>query len=89
MVLNVYWKDKWSNKKLYNDMPTITNIIATRRLSIDGHCIRHKEEAAHDLIFWEPKGKRKQGRRVLKFVDNLIDLEEIYEIKKLMMMRNV
>ena len=60
MVLNVSWKDKWSNKKLYNDMPRITNIIATRRLSIAGHCIRHNEEAAHDLIFWEPKGKRKK-----------------------------
>ena len=39
-------------------MPKITNIIATRRLSIAGHCIRHKEEAAYNLIFWEPKGKR-------------------------------
>ena len=43
MVLNVSWKDNWSNKKLYNDMPKITNIIATRRLSIAGHCIRHNE----------------------------------------------
>ena len=37
-------------------MPTITNIIATRHLSIAGHCVRHNEEAAHNLIFWEPKG---------------------------------
>ena len=57
MVLNVSWKDKWSNKKLYNDMPTITNVIATHHLSIAGHCIRHKEEAAHNLIFWEQNGK--------------------------------
>ena len=57
MVLNVSWKDKWSNNKLYNDMPKSTNIIATRRLSIsisDGHCIRHKEEAAHNLIISFP-----------------------------------
>ena len=61
MVLNVSWKDNWSNKKLYNDMPKSTNIIATRRLSIAGHCIRHNEEATHNLIFWEPKRKRKYG----------------------------
>ena len=29
MVLNVSWKDKWSNKKLYNEMPKMTNIIYT------------------------------------------------------------
>ena len=51
MVLHVAWKDKWSNKKLYNGMPKITNIIATHRLSIARHCIRNKEEAAHNLIF--------------------------------------
>ena len=61
----MYWKYKWSNEKLYNDMQQINNIIATLRLSIAGHCIRHSEEAAHNLIFWEPKGKRKQGRRVV------------------------
>ena len=55
MVLNVYWKDKWSNKKLYNDMPKITNMIAIRRLTCPGHCIRQNEEAAYNLIFWEPK----------------------------------
>ena len=93
MVLNVSWKDKWSNKKLYNDMPNITNIIATRRLIIAGHCIRHKEEAkGHNLIFWEPKGKRKQERCAVTFVDNLkedTDLEEIDEIGNVMMMRDV
>ena len=71
MVLNVSWKDKWFNKKLYNAMPKIANIIATRRLSIAGHCIRHNEETAHNIIFWETKGKRKQGRRSVTFVDNL------------------
>ena len=55
MVLNISWKDKWYNNKLYNDIPNITNIIATRRLSIAGLCIHHKEEAAHNFILWEPK----------------------------------
>ena len=91
MVLNVSWKDKWSNKKLYDDMTKITNIIAIRRLSIAGHCIRHKEEAAHNLIFWEPTGKRKQGRRAVTFGDNVkedTDLEEIDEIRNVMMIRD-
>ena len=73
-------------------MPTLTNIIATHRISISGHCIHHNEEAAHNLIFWEPKGKRKQGRRVVTFIDNLkedTDFEEINEIRNVMMMRDV
>ena len=48
-----------------------------------GHCIHHNEEA-HNLIFCEPKGNRKQGRRALTFVVNLkedTDLEEIDEIR--------
>ena len=76
----------------YKGMPTITNIIATRRLIIAGHCIRHNEEAAHNLIFWEQNVKRKQGRRAVTFVDNLkedTDLEEIDEIRNVMMMRDV
>ena len=47
--------------------------------------------SAH-LIFWEPKLKRKQGRRAVTFADNLkedTDLEEIYEIRNVMMMRDV
>ena len=36
----------------------MTNMIAG--LSIAEHCIRHNEEAARNLIFKEPKGKRKQ-----------------------------
>ena len=70
----------------------MTNIIATRCLSIAGHCIRHNEEADHNIIFWEPKGKRKQGLRAVTFVDNLkedTDFEEIGEIRNVMMMRDV
>ena len=71
-------------------MPKITNLIATR-LSIAGHCIRHNEEAANNLMFWEPKGKRKQGRCAhcaVTFVDNLkeyTDLEIIDDIRNVMM----
>ena len=56
------------------------------------HCVRHNEEAAHNLIFWEPKVKRKQGRCAVTFVDNLkeyTDLEVIDEIRNVMMMRDV
>ena len=70
----------------------MTNIIATRRLSNAGHCIRHNKEAAHNIIFWEPKRKRKQGRSAVTLVDNLkedTDLEEIDEIRNVMMMRDV
>ena len=53
----------------------MSNIISTRRLSICGHCIRHNEEAAHNLIFLNQKDSEKRMAytvpRTVTFVDNL------------------
>ena len=45
--LNVSWKDKWTNKKLYHGLPKVTEKIKARRLRLAGHCVRHgvKEDA--------------------------------------------
>ena len=37
MVLNVSWRDKISNKVLYNGMPLITDVIDSQRMRIAGH----------------------------------------------------
>ena len=52
-------------------------------LNLAGHCVRHKEEMAHNLVLWTPtRGKRRRGRQQLTFVDALklqTDLESIDE----------
>ena len=47
---------------------------------IAGHCLRHNDEIAHNLILWGPKFcRRNQVRQNNSYIDNLND---IYEIRK-------
>ena len=66
MAVNVTWQQKLTNKELYQDLPKVSDKIAQRRLRLAGHCIRHKEEIAHDLI-------ANRGRRHKCFIDNLLE----------------
>ena len=62
-VLNVHWSQRVTNKKLYNDLPQITETIRYRRLKFSGHIWRHDGEIAHNLLFWmSTNGKSKRGR---------------------------
>ena len=69
----------------------ITDIISEIILNLAGHCERHKEEMAHNLVLWMPtRGKRRRRRQQLTFVDALklqTDLESIDEIRYVMMDR--
>ena len=62
-VLNVHWSQRVTNKKLYNDLPQITETIGYRRLKFSGHIWRHDGEIAHNLLFWmSTNRKSKRGR---------------------------
>ena len=91
MAQNISWESKTNNEKLYNGLPKVTDIISERMLNLAGHCVRHKEEMAHNLVLWTPtRGKRRRGRQQLTFVDTLklqTDLESIDEIHSVMMDR--
>ena len=50
MLQNISWQSKTRNQKLYNESPKVTDIISERMLNLAEHCIRHKEEMAHNLI---------------------------------------
>ena len=50
MAQNIIWKSKTNNEKLYNGLPKVTDIISERMLNLAGHCVRHKEEMAHNLV---------------------------------------
>ena len=44
-------------------MPLITDGISSRHMRIAGHCLRHHDEIAHNIILWEPQfGRRNRGR---------------------------
>ena len=50
MVLGILWKDKVSNITLYGSLPRLSNKLQSRRLKMAGHCIRHPELLASDLV---------------------------------------
>ena len=91
LATDTSWKEKVTNVQLYKGLPKITDVIKERRLRLAGHCIRHNDEIAHNLILWTPKtGKRNRGRQPKTFVDilkNDCDCEEEDEIRSLMMDR--
>ena len=41
-------------------------------MRLAGHCVRHPEEVAHNLILWTPKqGTRTRGRQSKTFIETL------------------
>ena len=88
MVLNVSWEDHVKNVDLYGTLPRFTDIIRARRMGLAGHCVRHPELVASDLILWEPKhGTRSRGRPATTHIDTLrsdIGLSNTDEIRALM-----
>ena len=53
-------------------------------MRLAGHCVRHPELAASELILWEPShGKKSRGRPHATFIDTLkrdIGLDGVAEI---------
>ena len=73
MVFNVTWRDRVRNEVLYGDLPRITTKIRKRRLQMAGHCVRHPELAASNLVLWEPmQGRASRGGQSLTFIDQLL-----------------
>ena len=91
MVYNVSWKEKMNNMQLYNGLPPVSSKVASRRLKLAGHCIRHKEEEASKVILWEPtQGRSNVGRRAITYIDNIKNdtgIEETQELRTAMMDR--
>jgi len=62
----------------------ISTKIRTRRLKLAGHCARHPEEAAFNLVLWVPdRGSMGRGRPTSTFIDSLmrdtgLQLEEMH-----------
>ena len=88
MVLNVSWEDHTKNVDLYGALPRVTDKIRARRMGLAGHCVRHPELVASNLILWEPKhGTRSRGRPATTYIDTLrrdTGLSNTGEIRALM-----
>ena len=68
--------DKWwecrTNAEVYEELPLLGNKIAARRMKLAGHCHRHPELAASDLVLWQPnQNLRRRGRPKVDFVEVL------------------
>ena len=78
MALNISWKMHIFNEELYQNLPKVSQTIAQRSLRLAGHCVRHEEEIANQLVLWEPTRRpRKRGRQAVTYVDwlkNSLDL---------------
>ena len=75
------------NSELYGDLPRLTDKIRQRRmgLAIAGHCVRHLELAASDLILWEPThGRRNRGRRRTSLIDALKRVTELNSVTEML-----
>ena len=93
MALNISWKQKLTNTQLYQELPPVSQKIQARRMKLAGHCVRHPEEVASDLVLWEPtEGKTNRGRRTISYIDNLKEdtgVSTTAEIRTLMMDRDL
>ena len=93
MALNVSWKQHMTNQELYGNLPKVTSKIAMRRLRLAGHCVRHPEEIASQLVLWEPsEGRTNRGRKPVDYIDLIkrdTGLDNINEIKTAMLDREV
>ena len=61
-ALNVSWEDHVTNVDLYGYLLRLSDTIRQRRMRLAGHCVRHPELTASEMIFWEPThGKKSRG----------------------------
>ena len=69
---NVKWWECRTNAEVYEGLPLLGNKIAARRMKFAGHCHRHPELIASDLVLWQPNQKlRRRGRPKVDFVEVL------------------
>ena len=60
MVLNIHWTNKIKNEILYEELERLSNKIRRRRLIVDGHCLRRKDNVYR--IWLCGHGTRRRGR---------------------------
>ena len=73
-ALNISWRDRVSNERLYDSLPKVSTKIKERRMRLCGHCYRHNDEIASKLVLWQPdRGRPSRGRKKTTLIDTLLD----------------
>ena len=92
-VFNVSWSEHLTNRELYGNLPKVTDKIRERRLKLAGHCVRHSEEVASNLVLWQPsQGKPNRGRKRKTYLDNLMNdtnMESVDNLRSLIKDRDL
>ena len=93
-ALNIDWKERQTNAKVYGHLIRASDKIAERRMRLAGHLARHEELLSHQLLFWEPlQGHRRRGRPHLTLYIDILrrdtGLDDSKEINKLMLDRQI
>ena len=92
MALNVSWKMHITNEILYKNLPKVSQTINKRSLRLAGHCVRHEEEIANQLVLWEPtRGPRRRGRQAVTYVDylkSITGLDDANDLRTAMLNRD-
>ncbi|KAI8497815.1 hypothetical protein Bbelb_244670 [Branchiostoma belcheri] len=73
-VLNKSWKKHPTKAELYGTLPSVSATIRERRARFAGHCYRHKDELASELLLWAPThGHSSAGRPHRTFIHQLAE----------------
>ncbi len=80
-------------REALSEAPRVSAKIQQRRLRLAGHCARHQEEVASDLVLWQPlEGRTNRGRKRTTYIDTLLQdtgLANVAELKTCIMDRNI
>ena len=91
MALNISWRRHPTNRELYGNLPPLSLKIRKRRLRLAGHCVRHDDEVASDLVLWQPTdGQTRRGKPATTYLKILLKdtgLESAEELRTCMMDR--
>ena len=86
-ALNLSWQQHPTILQLYGKNPRVSTTIKERRLKFAGHCWRHKEELASQVLLWKPThGRRGVGRPCKTYRDQITEDCNLYpdEMKRAM-----
>ena len=88
VVFDVSWRDHLTNAELYGTITKLSHKVTSRRLKLAGHCYRHPELPAHEVLLWQPKhGNRGRGRPAATYPRMLLKdagVESMEELQSLM-----
>ena len=51
---NLSWKRHPTKSQIYGNLPSVSNVVKSRRVQFAGHCLRASSQVISSLILWKP-----------------------------------